>query len=562
MKAINSVLALLCILSFTSCKKLAKSFTKETTSGVVEKTTREVSEDVVYGVGENAIFKMDIDDLIVFIRKNNGPLATSFERLDKSAQKSIKDAIDKDVNFLNHLLCSNTLLDDFAALVENSPKASKDINLLKMYAKTIFDAHRYGKKNMFKDVFIKEADGFTVFVSKADNSELARLRDGIMEFCSKESDVHQLIKFYLYDCNPLPNSVYKMKNISDVSYLFNIDNFGRIQNIKYSGDLISLSKDLKECPVISFDKGWDDFVENVHKTDKKVNYSIIFDYNERKTIPDYIHIKSQKEGKRRNTFKNLHSQSVAKEIKVVTRKEGKEALEYLSEHNKELAELVDKIVQNPRTHNMKDHFVVEITEEGRTILSHNELPNCRIEIDGDVIKAAAGARNKDVYKGVNTGINEFLSYRLPNKTYIIDDYMTLLTDESGRVKETIATFDKEEIIQRMRNMPDQTRIVESQGGVVGKDDGGHLIQMGMGGPNELINQIPMNKEVNRSGIWKKVENYEIEQGWKQGKKVISKRRPIYKGNSGRPVAIEVDVIIDGKHAVIDGKQCPFIVQNP
>ena len=58
-----------------------------------------------------------------------------------------------------------------------------------------------------------------------------------------------------------------------------------------------------------------------------------------------------------------------------------------------------------------------------------------------------------------------------------------------------------------------------------------------------------------------MENYEIEQGWEQGKKVITKRRPIYNGNSSRPVAFEVDVIVDGKHSFIDGKQCPFIVSN-
>ena len=545
---------------FSSCKKMAKSFTKEIASETVEKSTKQVGEEVVYGVGEKTIKKMDVDELIEFIRKNNGPLANSFEKLDKSVQKNIKKAIDEDVNFLNHLLCSNTLLDDFGSLVKNAPKVSKDINLLKLYAKSTFDAHRYGKKNLFKDVFIKETDGFIIFVNKADNSELARLRDGIIEFGSKESDVHQLTKLYIYDCNLLPNSVYKLKNKSDVSYLFNIDNLGRIHNIKYSGDLISLSKDLKECPVVSFDKGWDEFVENAYKTEKKVNYSITFDYDERNTIPDYIHIKSQKGDKISKTFRNLYSQSIAK---VVVRKEGKEALEYLTEHNPELKELIEKIIRNPRTKTDWDKFVVEVSEDGKIFLSHREWPNSIVEIDGNIVRAVAGAKNPKVYDGVNYALNEFLSHRLPNKTYIVDDYMTIVTDELGRVKETTAVFGKSKIIQRNRgNLPEQTRIVESQGGVVGKDDGGHLIQMGMGGPNELINQVPMNGQMNKGGIWRKVEQFEIEQGWEQGKKVITKRRPIYQGDSGRPVAIEVDVIVDGKHAIIDGKQCPFIIQNP
>lgn len=251
-----------------------------------------------------------------------------------------------------------------------------------------------------------------------------------------------------------------------------------------------------------------------------------------------------------------------KGVQIVMKKEGKEALEYLSSHAPELKSLIEQIINNPRLNTKWEDFVVEVTENGKINLSHKFWTNSKIEVDGNIVRAIGGARNKDVYKGVDYAINEFLSHRLPNKTYIIDDYMTIITDNLGRVKETTAVFEKAKIVQRMRNTPEQKRIVESQGGVVGKDDGGHLIQMGMGGPNELINQVPMNGQMNKGGIWRKVEQFEIEQGWEQGKKVITKRRPIYKGDSGRPVAIEVDVIVDGKHAIIDGKQCPFIIQNP
>jgi hypothetical protein len=128
----------------------------------------------------------------------------------------------------------------------------------------------------------------------------------------------------------------------------------------------------------------------------------------------------------------------------------------------------------------------------------------------------------------------------------------------------VESFEKGKVIQRYRgNLPEQKRIVESQGGDIAVDDGGHLIQMGMGGPNELINQVPMEKTLNESNakLWRKVEQYEEKEGWEKGKKVITKRKPIYKGNSPRPSEIEIDVIVDGKHAVIDGKQCPFTIQN-
>lgn len=260
----------------------------------------------------------------------------------------------------------------------------------------------------------------------------------------------------------------------------------------------------------------------------------------------------------------MSKELVGKGARIVLKKEGQEAMEYLSKHNPELKNLVEKIINNPRTPTGWDKFIAEFTENGKIVMSHKDWINSKIEIDGNLVRAVAGAKNPKIYDGVNYGLNEFLSHRIPNKTYIIDDYMTIVTDELGRVRHTTAIFENKKITQRYRgNLPEQKRIVESQGGNIASDDGGHLIQMGMGGPNELINQIPMEKELNESAskIWRKIEMYEEKEGWKNGKKVVTKRKPIYKGNSLRPAEIEVDVIVDGKHAVIDGKQCPFIIKN-
>lgn len=266
----------------------------------------------------------------------------------------------------------------------------------------------------------------------------------------------------------------------------------------------------------------------------------------------------------KETSEKATKEFAEKGARTILKKEGKEAMEYLSEHNPELRELIEKIIKNPRTKTDWDRFVAEMSEDGKILLSHKDWPNSIIEIDGNIVRAVAGSKNPKVYDGVNYALNEFLSHRLPNKTYIIDDYMTIVTDELGRVKETTAFFEKGKVIQRYRgNLPEQKRIVESQGGDIAVDDGGHLIQMGMGGPNELINQVPMEKTLNESNakLWRKVEQYEEKEGWEKGKKVITKRKPIYKGNSPRPSEIEIDVIVDGKHAVIDGKQCPFTIQN-
>lgn len=185
-------------------------------------------------------------------------------------------------------------------------------------------------------------------------------------------------------------------------------------------------------------------------------------------------------------------------------------------------------------------------------------------MNGNTIRAKGGA----VQKTENWGLNEFLNYPLPNKTYVIDGYMTYKTDEMGRVVESISIFDGDKTVARLRNTVNSAsskntkrRKISEIGGQDGKDDFGHLVQMDEGGPNELINQVPMGSKTNRSGIWREIENFERKTAQQEGKKIVSIRRPLYKGNSRRPYAFEVMITIDGKPTQIAGKQCPFIVEN-
>lgn len=66
-----------------------------------------------------------------------------------------------------------------------------------------------------------------------------------------------------------------------------------------------------------------------------------------------------------------------------------------------------------------------------------------------------------------------------------------------------------------------------------------------GGPNELINQIPMSRELNQHGKWRELERME-EKALKDGKSVFSQRNLLYKGSEKRPYAIEFISKIDGE----------------
>ena len=245
----------------------------------------------------------------------------------------------------------------------------------------------------------------------------------------------------------------------------------------------------------------------------------------------------------------------------MTHFEGQSLKEFLGRHFPEVKGLVENIINNPRTPTDWEAFAADVSGDKITAY-HLYWENCRIEKKGNVICAKAGARNPDYYPGVNYGLNEFLSYRLPNCTYLIDDYMEIRTDQLGRVVQTTAKFDGNKIVYRTRkNLPEQRRVVESQGGDTSRDDGGHLIQMGMGGPNELLNQVPMNSELNRNGLWRVIEKREEDEGYYKKKQILSIRRPVYRGSSLRPVGFEVDVVINGEHQVFDGNKCPFYIEN-
>lgn len=188
-----------------------------------------------------------------------------------------------------------------------------------------------------------------------------------------------------------------------------------------------------------------------------------------------------------------------------------------------------------------DGITVRSTKQGIELVS-KDFPNSAITITHNIISGKGGSP-------INSGpVNEFLNKLLPNITYIIDDAFIYKTDDLGRVISCSADRSKAfKSISRnsRRNKDIQKHIVKSLDGRTGLDDGGHLFANTTGGPNELINQVPMSKNLNRNGKWRELERIE-ENALKQGKKVSSERKLLYHGSEKRPYAIEFISNIDGK----------------
>jgi hypothetical protein len=189
-----------------------------------------------------------------------------------------------------------------------------------------------------------------------------------------------------------------------------------------------------------------------------------------------------------------------------------------------------------------DGIVVKSTKEGLEFVS-KDFPTSVIRKNGNTIIGKAGSLID------NGPVNEFLNHLMPNSKYVVDDVFEYQTDKLGRVVSCSA--DRTKAFQNLggrrnkqRNTDVQKMVVDKLDGRKGLDDGGHLFANTTGGPNELINQIPMNADLNRNGLWRKLEIVE-EKALKQGKKVNSYRKLLYKGNSKRPYAIEFISEIDG-----------------
>ncbi len=187
-----------------------------------------------------------------------------------------------------------------------------------------------------------------------------------------------------------------------------------------------------------------------------------------------------------------------------------------------------------------DGITANTSKEGLELAS-KEFPVTKIRVNKNVVTGTAGS-----LKGAGP-MNEFLNYIMPNKTYIVDGCFVYKTDKLGRVVECSAKRTKAyQSIERnaQRNTHIQSAVVDRLDGRKGLDDAGHLFANTTGGPNELINQVPMASELNRTGKWRELERKE-EDALKAGKEVVSSRKLLYKGDSKRPWAIEFTTKIDG-----------------
>lgn len=550
------LLSLFLIFSISSCKKAGKEIIEKISSEVAEKTAKEMaqegSEKSIKTLTKKELKSLDWSNLLKTIRKENINLADALSHLDGTLQKKLGKAIQSDYELYTALTSSNKVVDEFAVLTKDAPKAAKNIEIFTYFVKSKNLERRFGVADELGNIALREESGVIKFINKTDNSLLGEFRDGVFTIKdpfksgNKIFDKNSAIKKTL-----IPNTLYKIKGSNGLSYLYNVDELGRVSKIEAKGigsnELLSNVIYVKEN--INLGSEWASKLKRIKQTSKgnDIDASLVFKYADDSATPLAVKADIKANNKKivSESFENLDNIATkANKIKILRQVEGDAALKALRHHKNitEVIEILEK--KSPVVFDKKNLVVEELSDGSLNVLYKNTGPGSftKINIKGNKIKAKGGSLEGEI-----SAQNQFLNNPLPNMVYEIDEYAIYKTDKYGRVVEMTADRSKLEKLQIKRAGRDsntQKAIRENFPG----HDGGHLLDCASGGANERLNQVPMEKYFNRNGAWRELEKMEIK-AVREGKDVKVFRKIIYDNHTNRPSKIISTIEIDGKKII-------------
>lgn len=279
--------SLFLIFSISSCKKAGKEIFEKVSSEVAEKTAKEMaqegSEKSIKTLTKKELKSLDWSNLLKTIRKENINLADALSHLDGTLQKKLGKAIQSDYELYTALTSSNKVVDEFAVLTKDAPKAAKNIEIFTYFVKSKNLERRFGVADELGNIALREESGVIKFINKTDNSLLGEFRDGVFTIKgpfksgNKIFDNNSAIKKTL-----IPNTLYKIKGSNGLSYLYNVDELGRVSKIEAKGigsnELLSNVIYVKEN--INLGSEWASKLKRIKQTSKgnDIDASLVFKY--------------------------------------------------------------------------------------------------------------------------------------------------------------------------------------------------------------------------------------------------------------------------------------------
>ena len=521
MKTYKWVVAILACILFSltvvSCKKAAKSVIKEVGEESVEYSMEKVGKNAGKRIGKNvageaeSIFKTYI--------KSSPIIGNAVKKFSSKFQKNIGEEMATDPRFYKSMTSSESVLNDFIKFTSKSPKAGNDIKFLKMFS----NSSVFGKGDL-ANVIIKEEKGKIKFLRNIDEMPLAEYKDGVVKLQRFLPD--GVTRNPILDGELLPNTLYKIVTEDGANILCKSDAMGKIISVE-AKNINPKTLTSKIIGDIDLGSEFEKTIKEAQKLSngKNVDIKYVLHHSEDYMEPKYVKVDINCQGKKMMS-KTVENTNWGKFARV--------ELKNLKKLNPE----IDKYIKYLKRESMPgasffndDDLIVEAASNGRLRISVKNSQSI-MEVDGNIIRANPGSTVK------NGQMNEFLNYRLPNKTYDIGNG-ALIYETDAKGNSTHVLCDRNKLLELTQRSRTNSHIQKQvQGGMDGVD-GGHLIARNTNGPNEAINQIPMSKSVNETGRWRELERIE-EEALKQGKKVISERRVI------SPNKTQFITIIDGK----------------
>lgn len=550
------------VIILPSCKKAGKELAERVTKESAEKTAKvvvtETSEKTLNTLTKKELRNLDWKAFLKLLKKENLNLAEGLSKIDGGLQKKIGKAIAADYEFYNALISSHTLVDEFVVFTNKAPKAAKDINLFKYFVKARDMERRFGVPNSVSSFTLSEDMGVIKLLNKADNKVLGEYKDGLVFLKDAlQSNSSLLEKNSILKKTLIPNSVYKIKGANGLSFLYHVDDLGRFSKIESKGiNLDQLASNViyaKENLKLGND--WNSLLKKVRQSSRgnDIDALFVFKYADDGTTPLAVKADVAVKNKKMisQSFENIDEivqKAKKSKPKVIKSVEGEAAIKILSNSkNKAILEVIEKLKKNsPMVFSKKNLIVEELADGSLEVYYKGSVPGSftKMNIKGNKIKSKGGSLS-----GENSAQNQFLNNILPNMTYEIDEFVTYKTDNLGRVVEVVADrskLDRAKITRAGGDSDTQAAIRNNFPG----HDGGHLVDCASGGANEMINQVPMEKQFNRNGAWKQMEQMEIK-AVKEGKDVKVTRKVIYEDGTTRPTKFISEIEIDGKKEIIE-----------
>lgn len=557
-----AIFIILGVILLPSCKKAGKELAERVTKESAEKTAKavvtETSEKTLKTLTKKELRNLDWRAFLKLLKKENLNLAEALSKIDGGLQKKIGKAITSDYDFYSALISSHSIVDEFIVFTNKAPKAAKDINLFKYFVKARDMERRFGVPNSVSAITIAEDMGVIKLLNKTDGKVVGEYKDGVIilkDFLHSNGDL--LDKNSLLKKTLIPNSVYRIKGANGLSFLYHVDDLGRFSKIETKGinadQLASNVVYAKENLKLGND--WNSLLKKVRQSSQgnDIDASFVFKYADDGTTPLAVKadVTVKNEKMISQSFENIDEvvqKAKKSKPKVIKSVEGEAAIKELSQgKNKAILDVIEKLEKNYGELLSKKNIVVEKLADGSfDIYYKGSTPGSitKINMKGNRIKAKGGS-----LVGENGAQNQFLNNVLPNMVYEVDDFVTYKTDNLDRVIEVVADrskLDRANITRAGRASETQAAIRKNYP----EHDGGHLVDCASGGANEMINQVPMEKQFNRNGAWKKMEQMEIK-ATKEGKDVKVTRKVIYEDGTTRPAKFISEIEIDGKKEIIE-----------